>query len=209
MIGVPDWPILISLLFLVQPYDTLHTVGQVDSRNNPLRPPQPALPQTLPEWLLEFGAAAALRSQFLIVLSFWPDIPDRVPQRQNAAGRADDWGAKSTLLLLPAVNLVVFVMMTVISRFPHISSLPVEVTAVNARRVYRLVRFQTIWLKAIVAFVLTYMCWRMIEQARGGAQGLGVGFLPLTTLAVGSAIGWFYFELRRHTGSVEEARLTQ
>jgi Protein of unknown function (DUF1648) len=184
-------------------------VGQVDSQKNPLRAPQPLLPQTLPEWMLEFAATAALLSQFLIVLTAWPEMPDQVPQHFDAAGRADAMGDKATLLLLPAVNFVVFAMMTVISRFPHISSLPVEVTASNARRVYRLVRFQTIWLKAIVALVLAYMSWRTIEQARGGVQGLGVGFLPLTILAVGSAVAWFYFELRRLGGSVEEAHLTQ
>ena len=209
MTGVADWPILISLLFLAQPYDTLHTVGEVDSQKDQLRAPQPLLPPPLPEWVLELGATAALLSQFLIVLAAWPEIPDQVPRHFDASGQADAWGAKATLLLLPAVNLVVFAMMTVVSRFPHISSLPIKVTAVNARRVYRLVRFQTIWLKAIIALVLAYMSWRTIEQARGGAQGLGIGFLPLTTLAVGSAVAWFYFELRRHGGSVEEAHLTQ
>jgi hypothetical protein len=202
--------LLISLLFLVQPYDTLHTVGQVDSRKNALQAPQPLLPQTLPEWLLELGAAGALLAQFAIVLTAWPEMPEQVPRHFDAAGQADAMGSKATLLLLPAVNFVVFVMMTVVSRFPHISSVPVEVTPLNARRVYRLVRFQTIWLKAVVALVLAYMSWRTIEQARGGVQGLGVGFLPLTTLAVGSAVAWFYFELRRHGGSaVEEAHLTQ
>ncbi len=185
-------------------------MGQVDSRKNALRAPQPLLPQTLPEWLLELGAAAALLAQFLIVLAAWPEMPDQVPQHFDAAGQADAWGSKATLLLLPAVNLVVFVIMTVISRFPHISSVPVEITPFNARRVYRLIRFQTIWLKAVVALVLAYMSWRTIEQARGGVQGLGVGFLPLTILGVGSAVAWFYFELRRHGGSpVEEAHLTQ
>jgi uncharacterized membrane protein len=185
-------------------------VGQVASRKNELREPQPLLPQTLPEWLLELGAAAALLAQFVIVLAAWPEMPDQVPQHFDATGQADAMGSKATLLLLPGVNFVVFAMMTVISRFPHISSVPVEITPSNARRVYRLVRFQTIWLKAVVALVLAYMSWRTIEQARGSVQGLGVGFLPLTILGVGSAIAWFYLELRRHDGSAaEEAHLTR
>jgi Domain of unknown function (DUF1648) len=184
-------------------------VGEVDSPRSELRVPQPLLPQTLPEWLLEFAATAALLSQFLIVIAAWPEMPEQVPQHFDAAGQADAWGAKATLLLLPAVNLVVFAIMTLVSRFPHISSLPVEVTAANARRVFRLVRFQTIWLKAVVALVLAYMSWRTVEQARGGAQGLGAGFLPLTLLGVGSAVAWFYFELRRRGGPVKQAHLTQ
>lgn len=168
------------------------------------------LPQTLPEWLLEFSAAAALAAQFLIVLTAWPEMPDQVPRHFDAAGQADAWGSKATLLLLPGVNFAVFVMMTVISRFPHISSVPVEITPFNARRVYRLVRFQTIWLKAVVVLVLAYMSWRTIEQARGGVEGLGAGFLPLTILGVGSAVAWFYYELRRRGGSpAEEAHLTR
>ncbi len=185
-------------------------MGRADSRKNALRAPQPLLPQTLPEWLLELGAVAALLSQVAIVLGAWPEIPDQVPQHFDASGQADAWGSKATLLLLPAVNFVVFVMMTVVSRFPHISSVPVEVTPFNAPRVYRLIRFQTIWLKTIVALVLAYMSWRTIQQTRGGVEGWGIGFFPLTILGVGSPIAWFYLELRRLGGSpVEEAHLTQ
>jgi uncharacterized membrane protein len=168
------------------------------------------LPQTLPEWLLELGACAALLTQFLMVFSAWPDLPDRVPQHFDAAGQADAWGSKATLLLLPGVSFAVFVLMTMISRRPHISSVPVEITPANARRVYRLIRFQTIWLKAVIAMVFAYMSWRTIEQARGGAEGLGAGFLPLTILGVGSAVAWFYFELRRQAEStVKEAQLSR
>lgn len=185
-------------------------MGRVDSHKKALPAPQPLLPQTLPEWLLELGAATALLAQFLIIFAAWPEIPDQVPQHFDASGQADAWGSKATLLLLPGVNFVVFVMMTVVSRFPHISSVPVEITPLNAQRIYRLVRFQTIWLKAVVALVLAYMSWRTIEQARGGVQGLGVGFLPLTILGVGSAVAWFYFELHRQGGSpVKQAHLTQ
>ena len=170
---------------------------RVDTPVEQPRPKQPLLPQTLPEWLLEFAAATALLAQFVIVFSAWPELPDRVPQHFNAAGEADAWGSRAALLLLPAVNFVVSLIMTVVSRFPHISSVPIEVTAANAARVYRLVRFQTVWLKAVLSFVFAYMSWRMVGQALGTAQGLGSAFLPLTVVAVGSAVVWFYFELRQ------------
>jgi hypothetical protein len=95
------------------------------------------------------------------------------------------------------VNFVVSLIMTAVSRFPHISSVPIKVTEANAARVYRLVRFQTVWLKAVLSFVFAYMSWRMVGQALGTAQGLGSAFLPLTVVAVGSAVIWFYFELRQ------------
>lgn len=169
----------------------------VDTHVEQRRPRQPLLPQTLPEWLLEFSALAALVAQFVIVLSAWPEIPDQVPQHFNAAGEVDGWGAKAALLQLPAVNLVVSLIMTAVSRFPHISSAPIEITPANATRVYRLIRFQTIWLKAVLSFVFAYISWRMVGQALGSVQGLGSAFLPLTILAVGSAVVWFYFELRQ------------
>jgi uncharacterized membrane protein len=172
-------------------------VPPVDTQVELPRPTQPLLPQTLPEWLLEFSALAALIAQFVIVFSAWPDIPDQVPQHFNASGEADAWGAKASLLQLPAVNFVVLLIMTAVSRFPHISSAPVEITPTNAARVYRLIRFQTIWLKAVLSFVFAYISWRMVGQALGTAQGLGTAFLPLTLIAVGSAVVWFYFELRQ------------
>ncbi len=174
-------------------------MSRTDAPQGATHPRQPFWPQTLPEWLLELAAAGALLAQWVVVLTAWPELPDRVPQHFNAAGEADAWGSKAALLLMPLLNTAVCALMTFVSRFPHHSSLPIEVTSQNAPRVYRLVRFQTIWLKAIISFVLFYMSWRTIEQARGAAEGLGVAFLPLTVAAVGAAVAWFYLEIRRST----------
>lgn len=196
--GVFNKFVLTFLLFRTDTCANLQRVSLVDSLTaNQQRPAQPLLPQSLPEWLLELATVAAVVTQLMIVFAAWPDLPDRVPQHFSAAGKADAWGSKATLLLLPVVNIVVVVIMTIVSRFPHISNLPIDITPENVQRVFRLVRFQTIWLKAVVAFVFAYMSWRTIEQARGAAEGLGAGFLPFTIAAVGSAVAWFYFSLRR------------
>lgn len=158
---------------------------------------QPALPQTLPEWTLELVSIAALALQWAIVAEAFPDLPDRVPRHFDATGEADAWGPRMMVWALPFVNLLVWLLLGFVSRWPHLSNLPIEVTERNAERIYRLVRFQTVWLKACITCALAYISWRTIEKAQGSDVGLGYGFLPAMIGGVGIVLAWFYFKVRQ------------
>ena len=160
-------------------------------------PRQPALPQTLPEWLLELVSIAALALQWGLVALAFPELPDRVPRHFDATGQADAWGPRMMVWFLPIVNAAVYLLLGFVSRRPHLSNLPIEVTARNADRIYRLVRFQTVWLKAFITGMLAYMSWRTIEKAQGSDVGLGSAFLPVTVAGTAIVLAWFYFKVRQ------------
>ncbi len=159
--------------------------------------PQPVLPQTAPEWLLELISIAALALQWGIVALAFPDLPDRVPKHFDAAGEADAWGPRMMVWFLPVINVAVYGLLGFVSRRPHLSNLPIEVTARNQDRIFRLVRFQTVWLKAFITGMFAYMSWRTIAKAQGSAVGLGSAFLPITVVGVGIVLAWFYVKVRQ------------
>ncbi len=160
-------------------------------------PHQPALPQTLPEWALELISAAALLLQWGLVSVAFLDLPAEVPKHFDAAGQPDAWGPRIMVWLLPIINLAVYGLLGFVSRKPHVSNLPIEVTPRNADRIYRLVRFQTVWLKAFITGLLAYMSWRTIEKAQGSDIGLGSAFLPVTVVGVSIVLAWFYVKVRQ------------
>jgi uncharacterized membrane protein len=144
--------------------------------------------------------AAALGSLLLntgMVALFWSGLPARVPTHFDWSGRADAWGNKSTLLILPGVSLVLYLMLTIVNRYPHTFNYPWPITAQNAAEQYRLARSLLAWLKVEVIILFTLLEWVTIQTALGHANGLGVIFLPITTILIlGTLAFYFYFAYR-------------
>jgi uncharacterized membrane protein len=124
-------------------------------------------------WLLIFAIWG------LTILSY-QNLPDIIPTHYNVAGVADGFGDKWMILTLPLVATVLFVVLTILNKFPHIFNYPTEITADNALRQYtnatRLVRY----LKVIIALIFGLIAFQTIRHANGQTDGLGVWFLPLT-----------------------------
>ena len=76
---------------------------------------------------------------FFMILKYG-DLPSTVPTHFNAAGEVDDWGNKSSLLILYVVILVMYIGLTVLERFPQIYNYPVPLTEDNIKKQYHLAR---------------------------------------------------------------------
>lgn len=67
----------------------------------------------------------------------WKSFPDEVPSHFNASGVADEYGAKTSLLIEPAVMIGLFLLLAVVEHFPKIWNIPFEVTADNEEDVLK------------------------------------------------------------------------
>jgi len=123
---------------------------------------------------------------WLLIISVWgftvknyANLPETIPTHYNGAGQADGFGGKATILTLPLIATVLFVGMTILNKFPHIFNYPTNITQDNALRQYsnatRLLRY----LKLIIVFIFGLIVFKVIQNANGEADGLGVWFLPL------------------------------
>ena len=54
-------------------------------------------------------ALLLLLGTLVFLILHWREIPDRVPAHYDGAGRIDGFGGKSSLLMLPALNAVLYV----------------------------------------------------------------------------------------------------
>ena len=61
----------------------------------------------------------------------WPDLPSRVPVHFDLTGHPDGFGSKTVLLLLPATAVLLYVVLTVVARYPAYFNFPVPVTDFN------------------------------------------------------------------------------
>lgn len=147
------------------------------------------------DWLLEAVAAAASLAMIALPALFWSDLPPRVPIHFNVSGQPDGWGGRATLLVLPAVGVLVFGGLTLIARSPHRFNYVVDITPENAAAEYaagaRLLRA----LKAGVAILLADLLRRAIRVATGGAETLGASFTFVLVAVIGGPIICYFTAL--------------
>jgi hypothetical protein len=102
------------------------------------------------------------------------------------------------LWLLPCLGFLLYGLQTWLSRFPHLYNFPVVVTPRNAGKLYDIARWLLQLLKFELVAAFGYIEWKMVQTARGNADGLGPWFLPLLLVVVSATSLWPLFQMRRY-----------
>jgi uncharacterized membrane protein len=131
--------------------------------------------------LLGWGVLLAL---WVWTVSSYSSLPDSIPTHFNAAGEADDFGRKASIVRLPVIATLLYIGLTLLNRFPHIFNFPTPITQDNALRQYTNATRMIRNLKLILVLVFAGISFQTIKQANGEAAGLGVWFLPVTLGAI-------------------------
>jgi uncharacterized membrane protein len=142
-------------------------------------------------------ALCGLLFGILLLWRYWTSLPESVPQHFGPSGKPDAWGSKQSLLILPALNTIIYVGLTILNRFPRLYNYPWEITPQNAKRQYELARSLVIWLKLGVSYTFSLIVWRTIQVALGKSDGLGSLFMPAVLLLVFVPIGVFVVKAYR------------
>jgi hypothetical protein len=129
-------------------------------------------------------ALAALA--FLTLRAFYGParLPDSIPTHFNAAGQANGWGSPHMLLVFPIIATAIYLLMTLVSRFPSAFNFPVRVTPFNRQRLEELALGMIAWLKAEVVVFFTLIEDGAIRAARQPDQHLSPLLMPTLLAAV-------------------------
>jgi uncharacterized membrane protein len=131
--------------------------------------------------LLSWGVLLAL---WVWTGTIYSSLPDSIPTHFNAAGEADGFGRKASIVGLPIIATLLYIGLTLLNRVPHIFNFPTPVTQDNALRQYTNATRMIRYLKLILVLVFAGISFQTIQQANGKADGLGVWFLPLTLVLI-------------------------
>lgn len=141
--------------------------------------PRLEIPRSPLENTLTVLSVLGLIFAFYLLFQYLPNLPDIVPTHYNFSGQIDSWGSKYTLAILPGAALFVFLMLTILERYPHVYNYPFPLTQKNVRTQYALSRSLLIWMKFEIVYFFIYIEWKTIQAALGMAKGLGPEFLFL------------------------------
>jgi len=117
-------------------------------------------------------------------------LPDRIPTHFDAAGNPNGWGTPGMLLLLPVVAVMLYLVLTVASRFPAAFNFPVRVRATVRLQAERITLDMMAWIKAELVLLLALLQSAMIRAAQGGDPRLNPLMVPIAIVLIFMTIGW-------------------
>lgn len=144
--------------------------------------------------ILEFVAAFAVIFLVTYPLLKYESLPDIIPRHFNARGEADGFGSKATILLMPAISVVMYGLLTWLNTIPHLFNYAVEITQENAAVQYRIAMRMLRTLKALILCIFAYMTYATIQTALGQKEGLGASFLIIFLTLIFGSIGYFLYQ---------------
>jgi len=160
-----------------------------DKKNRPVLD----IPRSQLEQTIEIVTIAALLSGIIYAAAYWSDLPDRIPVHFGIDGTPDGWGSKLLMLLPLGVSVVIYVGLTILSRYPHIYNYPWTITSDNAPKMYALARLFMSTLKCEIVVLFSYITYATIATALGAASGLGLVSVPLIMAFVFGTIAWYFW----------------
>lgn len=146
------------------------------------------IPLTLMEFIAEVVALIGLVLPIIYMAAIWSTIPDIVPTHFGLSGQANAWGGKESLLGLVGISIFIYILLTVISKFPHTYGLSWS-TEQNVVVQYKIGRLMVQMLKAEVVWIFAYINWISIKGAFVKGMVVGNAFLIISFLIVFGTIG--------------------
>ena len=146
---------------------------------------------------LVYNLAAVAGMLFLLlplVLS-WGGLPKTIPTHFGPSGKADDWGGRSILFVMPIFAVLAYFGIGFLRRFPHVFNYPYAITEANAERQYALARALLNLLRLEMVWLFAYIEWIMIRTAQGKAVGLGGWFLPVSLVVIFGTLAGFIIRM--------------
>ena len=149
------------------------------------------------EWVVEAVALGILLFWVYYLTANWSSLPEEVPKTFGFSGKPGALGSRSILWVLPGVGILLYIALTVGSRLTRLHSFPVEVTPENASELYAFSRRLINLSKLAVIAAFGYIEWKMLQTARGHAEGLAPWFMPILIVVMLSLAVYPAIRLRR------------
>ena len=115
------------------------------------------------DYIVEFFAFLFVLSSIVLYVIYWIKAPDIVPIHYNIHGEVDGYGSKTTLIIMPIINVLMYVGFTILNRYPHIFNFPTTVTEENALFLYKTSTRAVRWIKLLMCLLFAYIIWHEVS----------------------------------------------
>jgi uncharacterized membrane protein len=146
--------------------------------------PKIKVDSTIVKRMLEIVSIAGILYIIYVLVQGWDSIPDRIPAHFGLDGHPDAYAGKASLLSLPSVSFLLYLVITILDRYPHMFNYLWKITPENAYRQYQLARAMLSAMKAEVIWIFDYIVVISIRISTGKAESLSPLFLPIVLIVI-------------------------
>lgn len=139
---------------------------------------------------LEIIGILVITGMIIFVCVRFNQLPEKIPGHYNAMGEVNRWGNKREIFTVPIVSIILYAFITVITFFPQIWNVSVQITNENKEAVYRCVRSLIILTKIEMLGTFFYLTIFM-----GYSKQLPMTFLPVMLLIIFGTIIFFIIRI--------------
>ena len=145
------------------------------------------------EITLEIIGILAIFTFFIFAYFNWSNVPQRIPVHFSWSGIPDSWGIKGTIPIMIYITVFIFILLTVISRFPRVINFPIAIKEEKSKSHLQLRFSLIIWMKTELVLITSYLGIQGIRVSLGYAEGLGSFIVPMILIIVfGTAAIFIY-----------------
>jgi hypothetical protein len=130
--------------------------------------------------ILEVTGQIVLLILWVLTLYAFFKLPTIIPTHYNASGQVDNFGKKSTLLILPILATAIYFGLTLLNKYPHILNYMNKITEADAIRQYTIATRMLRFIKLSILLIFSLIVLFIYLTTIGVTKGLGRWFLPLT-----------------------------
>lgn len=159
-----------------------------------MKQPKIDLPKSRFELAFDAIGLAFYILSVVYLVSVFGNLPDEVPGHFNASGEADRWGNKMELLILPLVGGSLWLLMTIVAKYPHTFNY-LNLREDNIEAQYKNGRLMMNVLKNEIVLFFSFITYQTIQIAQGAAEGLGAVFLPIFLIAIFGSVFVFMYRM--------------
>jgi uncharacterized membrane protein len=138
--------------------------------------------------ILDKAAFALVVLTLCLAAIYYGRLPDTIPVHFNTTGDPDRFGHKTTLLVIPAISLFLFIGLRYLSNFPESFNYPVKITVENAETQYQMGLRILYVLNLTFTGIFAYMTFATIQTALGKWNGLGKGLFWFIIIGIAALI---------------------
>lgn len=152
------------------------------------------IPPTAMNKIFDFIGLVGIVIMFVVIIQSFSALPNTIPVHFNIAGEPDGWGSKYTFWVFPILGLIMYIILTIVNKFPHTYNYVWPINEQNAAQQYRLATQLMSFLKIEIITLFTYLEWQGIRIGLGIASGLGIVFAPAFLLILLGTISLYFWQ---------------
>jgi hypothetical protein len=124
-------------------------------------------------------------------------LTGRIPTHFGIDGTPNAWGEPRMLLLLPAVAIFLYLLMTITSRFPNAFNYPVRVTPQNRAQLQAIALNMVALLTTETVCLFAGLHYQIILSVRQQTNTISVAFMPGALIIIFGTIVFHIAAMRR------------